>query len=46
MNGITGSMDMSLSKLKETVKGREAWHAAVHRVVELDMTSTDVNMHA
>ena len=30
LNGIIDSVDMSLSKLKETVKDREAWHAAVH----------------
>ena len=32
LNGITDSMDMSLSKLQKIVKDREAWHAAVHRV--------------
>ena len=38
MDGITASTDMSLSKLQEIVKYREAWCAAVHEVTELDMT--------
>ena len=32
--GITDSMDMSLSKFREIVKDREAWHAAVHGVTK------------
>ena len=41
LDGITNSMDMSLSKLQEMVKDREAWHSTVHGVTKTQTRLTD-----
>ena len=41
MDGITDSMDVSLSELRELVMDREAWHAVIHRVSKSQIRLSD-----
>ena len=43
LNGVTDSMDMSFSKLRESVMDREAWHATVHGVTESQTRLSELN---
>ena len=43
LDGITDSMDMSLSKVWEMVKDREAWHVTVHGIAKRQTRLSDLN---